>query len=1037
MNIIQKQIQKLIQKVTLDNLKSGKILNIQSIANLIKDKARSLNGGPTLKVEPFERKKPFPYLSYNKMQEDIVFDIDLLYEQLRDKTDFIFKSYNESSLSYKSQKSVLNAVKEQIDELLITSRNIEDSFYGIIDSFNTLDKINLNRSTPDLVDLTEGAVSLPYNIPSTERLDLSHLSSASSIPVSIRTIDGDNPSSVSIPGSIPGNAFSDILSFWTTQVVSSSDKGCGLEFIFPLSSNNDLKRITRIEIGILPIRTTVITVLTSIDGVNYIRPPQTNDKTVFEETEKMGWDFEEIPARLVKFIINKNQPDSEYSTQTILGKNSIVSSGDRNKWLYSFNISNIAVYKVGRALEGVLYSKPLSIDKEDPVRIISIESEEDLLPNTSIDYAIAICDSNGNESSDYFPINPINRPNSNISNFISLGNSLEDTVFITGGYNTGSYVYQNGINFYSIKSNVTGNYSNISSKLYRGENKWSQQTNKTEEIRSVSNNFIDFSDGSKSKPVYAVTSENGVIYNRAVGNGTTIKTFIGLSEQIIQSNKFKRDDTDPDPYNDPSPDYAIFSVKHLRPRMKIDNQSIAPSSNPVSVNGVSIPIAASWRGLQAGQTSIGVPILLNGQCVDIVSNGVNAPVLKYTNGSFVYYFKEGVDYSIKRSDDPYFNNIDGWNSFPLHWRIVPIETVSITISSGSALTGVYGGTGTFTFTGTNLPPTTLGVFSLNNTENLYIDYYINPDITHRASLVNYISNEIEMDSLIEIGPGDTILVTYRYIPNRVIRETLKLTLNNADSVFEEGIDFVFDPNTSLITRLVGGKLYTFNSCYASFSYKYNVDNLNSYSIWCYSAMKEPYEFVYNSLTLRKELGESFVWRNPSGNIKNVEDLSSMVIDKGWHYFTVKSLDPNVYNDSAFNKAFKLRSSDSKYLFLPIQNGGNIFSKITGQIEPLRRVDFSYLKNSVLKSDHSYFSIYNGNIYINFNPINNSDLVLKEINSLGNIVNKDELFTFKGSRSNTINTGKTYFILRTRLSRSSGSNSGITPKIYSYSIRVGF
>lgn len=1057
MSIVEKQIQKLTQRASAESLKSGKVISLAELARIITSKAKDLTGGPTHKIRYQEFKRPFNINAYNEMQEEITFDIDILYELLQERTEFILKSYTEADLSYKAQKSQLNLIRETIDQLLITAKNTDFNFYAIIDTFNTLDKTDLNKSSKDLIDLIEGSVSLPYNIPSTKRHNLSFLSNTTSADLSIKTQTDTQPLGRNGAGTIFGNIFTDISSVWRYEVITTDKYGCELIFTFPVNEDKSLSRLTRIEIGVLPISKTSIRLLISNDNVNFIRPPQTTDKTIFEETQRMAWDFEEIPVKYIRFVITKESPDSEYSfdssinnlglaTNTLIPNQPINSFVTNNqKWLYAYTVTNISAYKVGRSIDGLLVSKPLTTGIEKTINLVSLETEEELLPNTAIDYQIALSDELGNPITNWTAINPINRPQSNIPNIIKFGSIIDEKIEFSKSYtiSTGDTVVNNSINYYSIYNSATGNYTYGKSKLYRGFDLWSKSTNQNETIKSVENNYISFSDGNKIKELYAIRSENAVVYNRLISNGSVMRSYLGLSRKIIQSLKTKPDGN-VDPFTDTNPDYSILKVEHIRPTMRITGQYIRPTGVPVSVQGVQIPIANGWTGTSGGMSSIGVPILLNGQPVDINPTSV---ALKYISPSFTHTFSLGVNYTVKRSDDPYFNAISGWNAFPLHWRIIPTEPISIIVNSGSLLTGVYGGTGIFAYSGTSLPPVSLGSVSLTYNQELVIDYSINPDITHRVSSIHYASNEIELDTQVELGIGDSIIVTYRFIPEKIIRESISASvlpgINSATTEYLYGVDYNFNPINSTITKIIGGAIDSSNSqsCYVDFKYRESISDLITFSTWCYYDNPEPYKFNYNSLSILKTFGESVLWVYTDGNNifeKDISELSSITLSKGWHLFIVKSLNPDIYNDAAIIKTAKLRSIDNKYLFISKVYGGEIFSEMTSNRDPMTQVTFQYLKNSVLKSDHSKFAIDSGKIYINFLPVYNEDIWKYKINAAGTLVlANEEDFVFKYQRIINDLEDNNYLLLRARLSRSHSSDGGITPKLFSYTLRIGY
>lgn len=1048
-SVVQRQIEKLIAEASQKSLESGKVLDLAEIEKLITEKVRQLDGLPTLEV-----RRQFNKLStndYNTMMEEILFDLNVLYECLVEKTADLFAIYNNSDVSYRAQKNQIARLKGLVDDLLFTVKNADDFFFGVFDDFTSLDKVNTPSSTEGVVDVAEAAALLPFSLPSAIRVPFNHLIKETSGEIEVQAIDGTSANGQNGAGSLYGYAFSDIRSIWRYEVISESTDGVQMAFTFPIRNDNEIERITRVELCGIAGSPLNARLLFSLDKENFRSPSGAKDKNI-NDADKIAWDFPETPVRYLRLILTKRSYDAPYKISTISSRPT--QSEDTGKFLYNFNIANVSVFRLGRTIDAILRSKPLKpLDAPDrQIDNISISAREELAPFTDIEYYIGLSDSRGNMDGDFIPINPTNRVDNDIAKVIKVGESITDTIEFSGSYIdiTPTEIESKSLQLYDIYQ-LSGDYRFGSAKLYRGDGLFSRTFNSRTVTKRVSDNFIDFSDGIRTKELYAYKTETAQIINRNVGVGNAVKTFLKVSETIKTSAKPVRERvTDPIYTVDTEPDYAVAEVRHVRPDMSITDQPISPSGGAVIVNGVSIPIAGSWFGTSQSSASIGVPILLNNQVIDIVRNGPNAPVLKYkSSGGFEYIYQEGIDYDIKRSDDDYFNNFPGWNPLPLHWRIVPAEPISTIVNSGSTLTGVYGGTGVFFFTGSSLPPTTLGSVSTATDEELFISYSIDPDITHRVQSVSYDSSEIELDGPIQIMPGDTIESTYRFVPQAVVRDSIRVTQNfgsdNQGQIFVEGTDYTIDPNNGTITKVAGGGITNLGSevVYVDFSYIDAIAETETYSIWAYVGSREPIKFDFNSLNLREGSGESFTWTYIDGN-SNSRDLTratSFVMTKGWHFFTIRSLSPDRFSDAAINKIIKLRSLDSNYLFLNPRRGGKIFDRLTAYRNPLTQVTYAFLKDATLKADHTKFAINDteNKVYINFRPGDTTDLYMKEINASGEVSDVNtEYFTFSGKRPlNNNGSNATHVILRARLSRADGSNGGVTPKLHSYNIRLSY
>lgn len=1046
MSIVKKQLERLIEDASITSLKSGRVLDLSVIIRLIKEKLTKLNGGPTLQVYKQNKRSKLNLESLNEMFKNTEFDLNICYDLLQEDFADLLNKFNSIDISYKSQRSSLRLIEAITDSLLFSVNNADDNFYSISDSYDSLSKVDVSKTDKNSIDLTEGCAIIPYSLPSATRLDMSHLYLLNEGNIEVQ---GNNIVSASNgAGSKFGYAFSDANVSWRYEVTKDSDDGVTITIKFPINKDITTSIISRLEFSSYLSNGMTAEIRSSVDNVNYTRLPTTSPKLVLSNTEKISWDFPDTTVRYISLILTKSKADIKTAGNTIV-TNPILANpsiAGTEHWLYAFVINYISIYKLGRSQDAFIYSKPLKpTDVDDsPIRMVSLEVNEEILPDTDIRYDIALCDSTGNLVSEYIQINPINRLDSIVPKTITFSNTSENSIYLKTGNLSSSFEYK-GLDFYNLLD-TDEDYIYNSVKIDRGAGLFSRSINPKQINKSIKDNYIDFSGFNPTKSLYYFNTENALPINRLISVNGEYKTYLKLSNSIVESVKVARASSDAPVSVDNNPDYAIASVKHNRPIMTIENLSIAPNTTNNIVNGVQIPVASTWLGSTVGAPSIGVPIIYNGMAVDIVQSSVELRYIS-SNGSFIHLFRKDIDYSIKRSDDPYFLNFPGWNPYPLHWRIIPVEPSAINVQSGSVLTGVFGGTGQFQISQTQLPPVTLGSISLSSSETLKITFDIDADITHRVVDISYTDNEIELDGFLQIMPGDSVVVEYKTIPSNIIRESVNVTSNYGDAnegiVFLEGTDYILDLVNGKITAIIGGSIMSQNlpKVYVDFSFKYDVPSTEKFSVWCFYGKKDPYKFVYNPLSLRTVEGESFYWSYTNGNdviTKRIDDKKEIVFTYGWHHFTVNSLNPETYNDAAINKILKLKDINSKYLFISADKGGEVITTMKPFREPLQRVSLSFLKNSVLKIDHTKFALSDNNIYINFNPGYTNDLYYVQVNTSGNLITelKEEFYlTGLVKLDNDNNPG--YIILRTILNRNKGSSGGITPKLHGYNLRIGY
>jgi hypothetical protein len=516
--------------------RDGRVLDLQIIINKIQEKLGEIDGRPTLRPINLTRRNQVTLKAINKMLSDVEFDINLLYELIKDDFTKLMARYNDISVSYKSQRSQINLINGIAEDLLFSTRNAEDNFYGIFDSFHSKEKVDVTRSTDGIIDVEEGVAALPFSMASAIRQDLSHLYNKSSGNISQKSNAGLRASGRNIAKSKFGDAFSDIDNVWNYEVTTEDRSGVEVSVQFPINKDESTSVITRVELSGIAGSGTLVDLRTSLDDQNYTRVQNGEPKSIKSTTEKIAWDFPNKMVKYIKLIMTKDSPDgkvrsgagtkttsnpivkddkpktSENSANDILG----ITDATNETWRYVFTIGSIGVYKMGRKQNAVLYSEPLkTIDAPlSPISKVSLNVEEEIAPNTAIDYAIGLSDVNGNMNGDFIDITPENRVSGIDPKIISMSeDSIDNYSFSvgTGDVSTG-IVSRNAINFYPIYNLPTNEEFRFgTSKLFRGKDFFSQKKNKSEEIINVSDNYIDFSDAIRVKELYSIYTENASV----------------------------------------------------------------------------------------------------------------------------------------------------------------------------------------------------------------------------------------------------------------------------------------------------------------------------------------------------------------------------------------------------------------------------------------------------------------------------------------------------------------------------------------------
>ncbi len=1062
MSILEKQINSVLEKAQKDLLKQGKFVSIERLADLLKNKIANLNGGTTLVPPTFQRKEQFDLNKINKSFESIDFDLKIAYEIISEYFENLLKNYIKSDASYKAQRAQLKKINSALNELLFLNKEGEDYFFGVFDDFSDLTKIDLFKSPESSINLAEGLIELPYNWPSTKKVDLSHLFNINDGLVKSRSLDGTKIFSSLGYQSRTATLFDDMDTIWNYIVKTATDKGAEIEITFPVSSDDSIERITKVEITGYGGSETLVDLRTSLDNINFTRPHETNQISIDVETEKVSWDFPDTGVKWVKLILTKNYPDyrADDTPKVLsnpLNQETQVSSGKFN-WVYAFSVKNISLYQIGRSQDTVVCSKPLKPinSPSSPINKVGLYVDELIVKDSSIEYEVALSNKEGTSIGNFFPIAPAERLVSDIPRVINLNQA--SGVYIESnltGIVSGDIVTNKYINYYPVMNITSGDYVFGTNSVYIGEDLWLQNKNPREIDKTIKGNYLNFSDGNRTKDLYYFTEEPANV-NYYVGGNSNYFTSLKVQGSIVRSLKPAREiNVDPNPGLDAEPDYAVESVSHIKSISSVEEYSIAPSGGSVLINGINIPVASVWSNISNNATgstsgnvrypSIGVPIVYEGQLVEVNPGSVS---LSYVSGSSNIAFRNGIDYSIKRSDDPFFSLFPGWSSLPLHWRIVGSETAIANIVSGSNLYNQLGRvTGQVPLNYSNFPPSIINGVTIPNNASLKISYELDSDITHRVLTISYDTNEILLDSLINISPGDSIIVKYKKKPTNINRSVVivkqKQSSANPGTIYKEGVDYTLDVINGKITALLNGDIVNSSSktVYVDYDFRTKIQETLTYSIWCYFGSNQAKELKYSSLNLRTNLGEGMWISSYNGKeytTKRIDNNTSIILTKGWHFFNVKSLDPALFQDAAILKVLKLRDISGKYVFISSSNGNVFFERMTGMRASLGEVDYSYLINGVPSSDKSKFSIKNNKIYLNFNPLTSDIFLLKRLSNVGTIENVTNFnIKFEGRLKSQSSIEKDHIILRMRLSRSSGSSSGVTPKLYSYNLRIGY
>jgi len=614
MGLPKRQFDTLTASKVLTALQEGRMPSLGEIAlglrEIVIDERRGL---PLMKIRPQKKKAQWDIASFNKVLEDFDFDMSILYEELVDMGAKLLRRHNMQTASYRSQSRQLDSLVGSLNSLLFTLQNADDRFFGVFDNFQDLSKVNLDLSTKNLVDLEEAAVILPSGVSSAKKLEMKHLFDRTVWGVKPFVADGvrvlKNQPGV---GAEFGNAFQDLVNVWRQDILTDTQAPVTVEFTIPISSVEKQKvSVTRIQVVPHISQEVELTVLYSVDGINYLKLPERDEIILRRGDKVINLDIPSTRARFFRFTLTSNTPDE------------ILEDG---KYRYSFGFQHIGFYTIGRIQDAELVAvaqKPTNMST--PISRVALTTLETIPADCDLKYFVSRSTSGGTRLGPWRPISPMNRQIADAPLEILFTNDGVKKRLIRGDSATLHSVRKNH-NYYAIDAAqpVVEDVIFGSANLLRGRNAWIRNSKRERILRTVRDAFIDFSNGNTQK-IYAVLREVAGVDSKAhptLANDPSV-TWLEL-DQIVDYDSNSMDlvpaegiDID----TDQTPNYAVYSVKRFRQEMTINDESVVLST--------------------FANSSLAEP--------NVITIGAEKPVVTNTAGTIVY--EEDKDYKLTLDSD--------------------------------------------------------------------------------------------------------------------------------------------------------------------------------------------------------------------------------------------------------------------------------------------------------------------------------------------------------------------------------------------------
>lgn len=989
MSIYSKQYQKILASEILRYLMLGSLPNINDISQRIGAAIGNRNN-ITYKYVPQGFKTVFQNETYNKAMRQIKFDIDLFEEELISLFTESTTRLNYADLFHKINSQELNKLKAQLELLLFTVKDADFYFDGAIDTFSDTSKINSSLSTKDIIDLNEQCLALPLGGTNTKRIDVGSLVNAASTQILI------SPSTAVITRQIPstkfGEIFTDSLSSWGQEIITSSNGPLEIVFSFPLRQAENLSSeffVSRFEITPYSPKKQNITISTSNDDVNYIGLlGYENGVEVDDQKKVYGFDFETTLVEYVRIKLSKQEADEE------------MVSGDTKTYKYIFGLKRFAAFQTGRLVKGTYISKPFTFNSEDPVGKVSIDVNEFVPVGCNTQYYIAGVDSKNVQTS-FIPISPVgtnnNIGNSNIVLFNSVSRNNRRFVTPVDGNDapqTYGTAFQ-GKNFYRIGAALSTNIIFGNSKLYRGFNNWYRDYSGSFEILNVVDNYVSF-EHADLEAIYTTITEAPDIAS------------LGLTDDGIKRVRLT---VEKQPYYDSSRGHALKP----QPGVQDANLDTRPNYTIYKI----IQRTSSSRQTSSFSLGSSRTVYLPSSNFILQSNiSTELPVLKMLTGQIL---TNGVDYS--------YEVIDSGGKARPTGRINILNGGSLIDPSGNVINLLL----EFTYT---VDPDITHKVSRIEGNSIILEHSSNGPADSIEITYRYIPTR----------PSQIIKSS--------IRVSNLPTTSGSRIFYVEGRDYVVDPNTGGIQRIPTGTISTKGSVYVSFSYRGSSSTLQTFTTWAFVSSNSGTQIKFdldpvsktNKLVIDVEEGESLYVNSKDGLINLTKATSTPLLSYGWVQFIVRSKDPSSntsYRSNLIDQVIQLKDINKKKIFKAYNQ---YFNDITAFREPLVEKSLNHLKVNTLLSDHSSFAIdnttdpFNSYIVVNFKPNETSELYQKIPTEDSDEENppavSNEEFKFDWTEQIETDTKINSVIVKIELNRVQGVDGSLTPKVFNYFIRIG-
>lgn len=987
MGLFQNQYNKVLAQEILKYMLLGRLPNISAVTSQV-SKILGSDGHSIYKYASQPSRSVFQNEVYNKGLRQIKFDVSLLHEEILNLVTEASERISYADLYHKVNSYELSKLEAKLNSLLFTVQNADFYFLGAFETFSDMSKLDKKESTSEIINLSEGAIQLPFGGKNTQKIKVS------SVVENTKVLTPNAISFGVVPGTSIDNIFVDTVSAWGYEVINSSTGPVSIQIRFPLAGSNAQETeilINRIELVPHSPSTQRALVKLSNDNVNYIAPlGYESGIDILDQKLVYALDFETNLVQYVEITLTKNGPDRE------------IINGSTKTYQYLFGLKNFSAFTVGRVNKARYQSLPFNFANTESISRVSIQADSLIPKNSSIYYSVALADKDDQLVTSFIPLTPINQSAKSIGatqvvNFNTVAsNSLRLTVPSTGNDSPQTYgrPFQ-GKTFYRIGPKLAPKPIYGSCKLYRGFKSWYRDGSQTFELVRVGDNYISF-EQSDSESLYTWITEVPTV---TVEPSTPRTVHLDVSKSVY--------------YNSArghlmKPPASIGSVSSdLKPNYAISKINVTGATARRTV----------YFTLQGTSTTQSLPVT---NFLIQSANVTDLPVLQTSNGQVL---RANIDYIILTED--------------LNGKLAP--TGSFSVPPGSALLNSAGTIANpslgLQFVYTNDPDVTHKVTSIIGNSivlnNLIISAGDSVQVTYRyvpAAPSEILKPSVRVSNLPSTSSGRIFYVEGAdYTIDQATGGIQRIPggkINDRGSVYAE---YTFRNASSNVQTFTTWCNITDSS---GVQIKFEVDSTNK----------------NNKLVADTSVGEAFYVNTSQGLIDLTKSVNTPVLGPGWIQLVVRSKNPSAnqnYGSNLINQVIQIRDQSGKKVF---RDNNFYFKEMICLRDPLTEITLNHLKVNTLSQDHKSFAIdditspLDPYIVLNFLPNATSELYLygptTDTDTTSNPVAIPEEFSFSWDSKLVSNVQGSKVIVRIDLERTQDSDGASTPKVFEYKLRAG-